>query len=242
MNESVSQQVWVVIPAAGIGKRMQTETPKQYLKINNKTIIEHTLECFSQNPAVNGIIVALSSEDEYWNHLRNNSSDKPLYTVDGGNERSDSVMSALEYLLVVENASEDSWVMVHDAARPCLSKKDIDALLALRDDDCVGGILATPVRDTMKRTSPDTLQISKTEDRENLWHALTPQMFRLGKLNEALKYCFEKNIEISDEASAIEITGESPLIVEGSGNNVKVTHPEDLDLVNYLLSRGVTAS
>ncbi|MEE9326068.1 MAG: 2-C-methyl-D-erythritol 4-phosphate cytidylyltransferase [Cocleimonas sp.] len=237
MSETGSKPVWVIIPAAGVGKRMKSDTPKQYLKINHKTIIEHTLKRFIKHPKVSGVIVALSSEDEYWNDLKIDHTDKPLYTVEGGEERSDTVMNALEYLLVVEKLPEDSWVMVHDAARPCVSDEDINALLVIRESDCVGGILATPVRDTMKRSQPDSLQIAKTEDRDNLWHALTPQMFRLGELNQALQHCLDKFISISDESSAMEAIGKTPLIVEGSGNNVKITHPEDLQLASWLLTK-----
>ncbi len=237
MSETDSKSVWVIIPAAGVGKRMKSNTPKQYLEINHKTIIEHTLARFNQHQNVAGIIVALSSEDEYWNDLKIGHGSKPIYTVEGGEERSDTVMNALEYLLVVEKLHEDSWVMVHDAARPCVSDEDINALLALRESDCIGGILATPVRDTMKRSHPDSLQISKTEERDNLWHALTPQMFRLGELNQALQHCLNKFISISDESSAMEAIGKSPLIVEASSNNIKITHPEDLQLANLLLTQ-----
>lgn len=238
MSKVGSESVWVIIPAAGVGKRMKSDKPKQYLEINHRTIIEHTLARFNQHPKVSGVIVALSSEDEYWNDLKIDHSDKPLYTVEGGEERSDTVMNALEYLLVVEKLAEDSWVMVHDAARPCVSDEDINALLAIRESDCVGGILATPVRDTMKRSQPDSLHISKTEDRDDLWHALTPQMFRLGELNQALQHCLDKFINISDESSAMEAIGKNPLMVEGSGTNFKITHPEDLQFASMLLRQG----
>ena len=241
-NTQGSQKVWVVIPAAGIGKRMQSDTPKQYLTINNKTILEHTLNCFTSHPDVAGIIVVLSSDDFYWKKIKLSAeaSKKPLYTVEGGKERSDSVMQGLDYLAMVERLDEKSWVMVHDAARPCLLKKDVDALLSIRSDSCVGGILASPVRDTMKRAVADEnvekTVISQTESRENLWHALTPQLFRLGELKEALETCFEKSIVITDEASALEAMGKPVELVEGSSNNIKVTQAADLELATLLLS------
>lgn len=237
-NAQSTQKVWVVIPAAGIGKRMQSDIPKQYLKINDKTILEHTLNCFTSHLDVAGIIVVLSGDDYYWKKIKLSAeaSKKPLYTVEGGKERSDSVMQGLDYLAMVEQLDEKSWVMVHDAARPCLLKKDIDALLSIRSDACIGGILASPVRDTMKRAVVGENKISQTESRENLWHALTPQLFRLGELKEALETCFDKSIVITDEASALEAMDKQVALVEGSSNNIKVTQAADLELATLLLS------
>lgn len=240
MTDVASQSVWVIIPAAGVGKRMQLDLPKQYLKINNKTIIEHTLDCFLIHPDVAGIVVALDSEDPYWKQLQIDSNGKPIYTVEGGKERSDSVMQALEYLSMVERIDENTWVMVHDAARPCLSQEDINALLEVRSSGSVGGILASPVKDTMKRSFAQKNQISHTESRNDLWHALTPQMFKIGPLKSALETCIEKNIEVTDEASAVEAIGEHPMLVEGSHNNIKITHPSDIGLATWLLSNNIT--
>lgn len=233
-----AQKVWVVIPAAGIGKRMQSAVPKQYLKINDKTILEHTLDCFTSHSEVAGIIVVLNTDDYYWKTIQQDklSNSKPVYTVEGGKERSDSVMQGLDYLLMVEQLSNDSWVMVHDAARPCLLKQDIDALLSIRGESCDGGILASPVRDTMKRAVSNNTTISKTESREDLWHALTPQLFKIGELKEALEYCLDKGKIVTDEASALEALGKSVELIEGSSNNIKVTQTSDLELATLLLS------
>ena len=233
--------VWVVIPAAGVGSRMELEQPKQYLKIGNKTIIEHTLDCFKNHPDVAGVIIALSSDDPYWKQLNIKSGDTPIYTVEGGQERSDSVEQALDYLSMVERVDDETWVMVHDAARPCVSKSDINALLEIRSDESVGGILATPVRDTMKRSFsaqdfPDQTTISQTESRDNLWHALTPQLFKLGPLKSALQFCKEKLIAVTDEASAFEAIGEHPKLVTGGHENIKVTFPSDIQYATFLLS------
>ena len=238
MTETKLPSIWVIIPAAGVGKRMQLELPKQYLKIHNKTIIEHTLDCFIHHSDIAGIIVALDSDDPYWKQLQLDSSSTPVYTVEGGKERSDSVMQALDYLSMVERLDADSWVMVHDAARPCLSQTDLNALLKIRRDEVVGGTLAAPVRDTIKRSFHGQHKISHTENRKDLWHALTPQMFKLGQLKSALEICQDKNIEVTDDASALESVGETPLLVEGSHNNIKLTHPSDIDLIESLLNRG----
>ena len=242
MTNQQQSSVWVVIPAAGLGQRMGSSLPKQYLKIQNKTLIEHTLDCFSDHPLVSGIVVVLSASDEYWHSLDLKAYPKPIHTVIGGNNRSDSVMAGLRFLSTDLNVTDDSWVMVHDAARPCLSLIDIDALLAIRSENCIGGLLASPVRDTMKRASvknnnTESTTVSHTESRENLWHALTPQLFRLAGLTEALQYCQENDVSITDECSAMEEMGNKPLIVEGSHNNIKVTYPSDIEMASFLLNK-----
>ncbi len=242
MTDSISNadKVWVVIPAAGIGKRMQSDIPKQYLKIEGKTVLEHTLNCFLFHPDVAGIIVVLNTDDYYWKKIKLNSAhNKPVYTVEGGHERSDSVMQGLDYLTMVERLAEDNWIMVHDAARPCLSQKDIDSLLSIRGTKSIGGILASPVRDTMKRAvahHDKTNLISSTESRVDLWHALTPQLFRLGELKQAIEYCIAKEITITDEASALEAQDKQVELVEGSMSNLKITQQADFEMATLLLT------
>jgi len=228
------KNIWVVIPAAGVGKRMESDTPKQYLKLNNKTVIEHTLSVFDKHDSISEIVVSISEGDEYWAALDFELS-KPLHIATGGKERCDSVLNGLKYL---ENkaAADDDWVLVHDAARPCLRHEDLTLLIdSLREHD-VGGILAIPVRDTMKR-SLDNNEIKETVERENLWHALTPQMFRFGLLMDSIEAALNKDIMITDEASAIELAGFHPLLVEGHADNLKITRPEDLALAAFFLSQ-----
>ena len=237
------QKVWVVVPAAGIGKRMQSDIPKQYLKINNMTVLEHTLNCFLFHPDVAGIIVVLNTDDYYWKNIKlSPNHGKPVYTVEGGKERSDSVLQGLDYLLLVEQLAEDSWIMVHDAARPCLIEKDIDSLLSIRAKNSAGGILASPVRDTMKRAVSNKNIVSNTESREDLWHALTPQLFRIGELKDAINTCQEKDISITDESSALEATGKQVELVEGSMNNIKITQQSDFEMATLLLTSLLTSS
>jgi 2-C-methyl-D-erythritol 4-phosphate cytidylyltransferase len=234
-NTSVAS-IWVVIPAAGVGKRMQADRPKQYLPLLNKTVIEQTLSCFSQHHAIAGIVIALHPDDPYWQELTINLP-TDYFVVDGGKERSDSVFNALQIMLNELQVDKNSWVMVHDAARPCLLKEDIDALISsCQNGDTVGAILAKKASDTMKRSASDQ-SIVLTENRENLWHALTPQMFRLNQLSGALQTALAHNVVITDEASALEYSGEFPLLVEASGSNIKITHPDDLALAEFLLSR-----
>ncbi|MCK5919098.1 MAG: 2-C-methyl-D-erythritol 4-phosphate cytidylyltransferase [Cocleimonas sp.] len=233
-NHTTPSSIWVVIPAAGIGKRMRADRPKQYLPLLNKTVIEHTLSCFSQHHAIAGIVISLHPNDPYWQEL-NIDLPVPHYIAKGGKERSDSVLNALQLMQNELQMDADTWVMVHDAARPCLLEADIDKLIfACLERDAIGGILAKKASDTMKR-STTTQSILLTEERENLWHALTPQMFRLKQLSDALQNALEQNVMITDEASALEHSGESPLLIEASGSNIKITHPDDLVLAEFLL-------
>lgn len=231
------EAIWVVIPAAGVGKRMQADRPKQYLPLLDKCVIEQTIACFSSHPKISGIIIALSPDDPYWKDLNINC-DKPLYTIDGGNERCDSVLNALIYLKSELALHDDSWVMVHDAARPCLSQEDLNKLITALENSAVGGILASPVRDTMKRSSDSNQHIiHHTENRDNLWHALTPQMFRFALLFDALQQALDNNISITDDASAIEYLGLPAELIEGDASNIKITKPSDLALAEFFLSR-----
>lgn len=228
-----NQNIWVIIPASGVGKRMRSTVPKQYLKLNDKTVIEHTLDVFDKHESISEVVIAISNEDEYWPSLNINFS-KPLHVTRGGKERCDSVLNGLKFL---ENKAEGKdWILVHDAARPCLRESDLDLLLDTLIEHDVGGILAVPVRDTMKRSTDNNL-IKETIERENLWHALTPQMFRYSMLKDALESSLNNDEVITDEASAIEFAGFKPLLVEGHSDNIKITRPEDLGLASFFLKQ-----
>jgi len=230
-------KVWVVIPAAGVGKRMQTDIPKQYLRLHGRTVIEHTLDCFMHHSDIAGIIVVLHPNDPYWSERSAEiiaTSPVPLYTVDGGKERADSVLNALSYLKNISSANDH--VLVHDAARPCLSRKDLDLLIQQGyKAEKQGAILAMPVRDTMKREEAG--HITHTVQRTGLWHALTPQMFQINVLYKALEAALHDKKEVTDEASAMEIMGLHPQLVEGDASNIKITHPTDLQLAAFFLQQ-----
>ena len=235
MSESAghpaSPRLWAVVPAAGVGSRMQADRPKQYLPLLGKTVIEHTLQRLLAHPRISGVVVAVSRDDDWWRDLHIES-DKPLLVAEGGAERSESVLSALRTLS--EQAAGDDWVLVHDAARPCLRNEDMDSLIAQCETHPVGGLLTVPVKDTLKRG--DTAHnVLETVDREQLWHAQTPQMFRLGELQAALLGALAANAVITDEASAMELAGHAPLLVQGHIGNIKITHPEDLALAELFL-------
>jgi len=220
-----------VIPAAGLGQRMGTEVPKQYLPLRGRVVLEHTVERFASHPRIAGVVVAIAPQDASWDHLPCARAAK-VRRAEGGAERCHSVLNALKRL--AETAAPGDWVLVHDAARPCLRKKDIDRMLDTLASHPVGGILAVPVRDTMKRGGAGN-EITATVDRKNLWHALTPQMFHLGMLTQAIEQALAKGVIVTDEAQAIELAGHQPVLVEGHADNIKITHPKDLKLADIYL-------
>ncbi|MBK0003440.1 2-C-methyl-D-erythritol 4-phosphate cytidylyltransferase [Erwinia sp. S38] len=222
--------VIAVVPAAGIGSRMLSECPKQYLSIGNKTILEHSLDALLAHPAVTKAIVALSPDDVYFSRLPV-ANDPRIIQVVGGNQRADSVLAGLK---AAENAQ---WALVHDAARPCLHLNDLTRLLELTQRSEVGGILAAPVRDTMKRATGGAETIAHTVEREALWHALTPQLFPLALLRNCLERALREGASITDEASALEYCGYHPELVSGRSDNLKVTRPEDLALAEFYLTQ-----
>lgn len=217
---------WAVIPAAGVGARMAADRPKQYLQLGGRTILEHSLGCFLDHPRLKGLVVSLAIDDPYWPTLAC-ATDPRIQRADGGSERSGSVLNALLQLNAL-GASDDDWVLVHDAARPNLSRDDLDKLLAELADDPVGGLLAVPARDTLKRVDKHG-RVVDTVDRSLIWQAYTPQMFRLGALHRALADSLVADTVITDEASAMEWSGQAPRLIEGRSDNIKVTRPEDLE-------------
>lgn len=229
MNKDVC--FWVVVPSAGTGKRMQAGKPKQYITLGGKPLIEYTLSTFCNHEKITGIVVAISAGDEYWQKLDIASHPK-IRTTTGGTERCHSVMNSLKFL--AETAAADDWVLVHDAARPCISREDIDHLIRTLEGDPVGGLLALPVRDTMKRADSKNL-VKETVNREGLWHALTPQMFHLADLSKAIQQAMDQNCIVTDESQAMELAGFKPRLVQGEARNIKVTHMDDLALAELYL-------
>jgi 2-C-methyl-D-erythritol 4-phosphate cytidylyltransferase len=211
---------------------MAADRPKQYLLLGDCTVLKHTLQRLMASQLYAGIVVALSPKDEYWSSLCLSDTEQ-VHRVVGGLERADSVLSGLGFITLL--GSDDDWVMVHDAARPCVTETDLRRLVEKVGNDPVGGILALPVHDTLKDVESDRIQ--STVDRSRVWRALTPQMFRLGLLRDALRDASRNNRLVTDEASAIELKGLRPLIVEGRPDNIKITRPEDLPLATYYLEQ-----
>lgn len=246
-------KIWAVIPAAGVGSRMESDTPKQYMQLFGQYLIEITIKKILQLTCVDGIVVVLSAEDAYWQTSYFTSNAK-VHRVEGGSERSDSVLNGLEYCRSIMSDQDyvHSWALVHDAARPCVTEQKMNELIArglsfaetfsettqntdnlhLKKDNNLaaatcGTILASPVADTVKRVSSNE-QIERTEDRSQLWLAHTPQFFPTETLSQALHKCRRDNIAVTDEASAIEAVGGRVAVVKDRRDNIKITVPEDL--------------
>jgi len=226
---------WAVVPAAGIGARMQSKTygnrPKQYLPLADKTIIEHSISKLLQIECLEKVAVSLHADDTQWAHLPLASHSR-LMTAEGGRERCDSVLNGLQALSPW--ALESDWVLVHDAARPCVTAEAIQTLITSVGGHEVGGILGVPVSDTLKRAEGEV--IFTTVDRRSLWQAHTPQMFRYGLLKESLERALANNFAVTDEASALEFSGYQALLVEDRRDNIKVTRPEDLAMAEAILA------
>lgn len=225
----MNRKLIAVIPAAGIGKRVGATIPKQYLPLLGKTIIEHSLSPFLGHPEITRVVVSLAKNDRWFAHLAVAQHPK-IETVIGGAERVDSVLAALNVI------DAHDYVLVHDAARPCIRSTDINKLIKQVRSSQQGAILATRVRDTMKR-SDHLNEIITTVERDNLWHALTPQMFINKQLVSAINGATSPE-KITDEASALEMCGLPVTIIEGRSDNLKVTREEDLKLAAFYLSQG----
>lgn len=221
---------FAIVPAAGIGNRMQIDLPKQYISINGKKILEYTLTTLLDYPKFKKCVVIINKKDTHWSDLQFSS--PHLLTVLGGEERCHSVFNGL--LALKPFAKKNDWVLVHDAARPLLHQSDIDKLIMHLDNHPVGGLLGHPIKNTIKHLDNQRFE---TLDREKLWEAVTPQMFRYHWLLNALDSAIRKNQFTTDEANAIELFGQQPKMVEGRTDNIKVTDKEDLNLFVYYLSR-----
>lgn len=238
---------WAVVPAAGLGRRMGAEKPKQYLQLLNKTVIEHSLAPFCDHPLIAGIVVAIAEDDPHWQALAVSRHPK-ISRAKGGEERRHSVLNGLNCLAA--RAAEDDWVLVHDAARPCVKSADLDLLIAAVKDHAVGGLLAAPLSDTVKRAEQGGVpaegpapagayEVQTTVNRDGLWRALTPQMFRLAPLRESLAAVVAQRGVATDEAQAMESQGRKPRLVPAGAHNIKIARPEDLALAEFYLRQAL---
>ena len=221
---------WAVVPAAGVGTRMQSDIPKQYLSLCGYPVIEHTICRLLSHPRIKAVTVVVGTVDEWWPSVPSGSRTS---RVDGGVERCHSVLNGLKALLG-SDAGPNDRVLVHDAVRPCLRAADIDRLVEVVADYEGGGVLGLPVRDTMKRIDEDN-RVDKTVSREQLWHALTPQMFPLAILHDALERALGGQSLVTDEAQAMELAGYRPIMVEGYPDNIKITRKNDMGLAALYL-------
>jgi len=228
-------KVWIVVPAAGVGSRFGGDMPKQYQQLLGKPVIEYTLERLLQlkDSQIQDIeiVVAVSVKDTLWQPLAVFKNPQ-IQTILGGDERADSVRLALEHLK--GKAEPDDWVLVHDVARPCVRVQDIQNLMTTLASHKVGGVLAIPLSDTVKRVVRQS-DIDSTEDRSQLWAAQTPQMFRYGLLLESLQSVVQQQYQPTDESAAIEQLGYTPSVVEGSRDNIKITRLEDMAIAEAIM-------
>lgn len=230
----MAAKIWAVVPAGGVGTRMNSEIPKQYMQLAKRPVIAHTLDRLSRMPSVDSLIVGVAKQDQHW-YSQGYRSDKLMAVVDAGKERVDTVENCLKY--IAAQGGGNDWALVHDAARPCVRVSEIQQLIdtVLRFDQ--GGILAVPLSDTIKRGVPDCrdARILETVPRENLWRAMTPQLFRVAGLLSAIELARAKGRLLTDEASAIEAAGGQPLLVACSPDNIKITLPQDIALAQLIL-------
>ena len=225
---------WAVVPAAGRGERFGGRLPKQYAPLGGRSVLSWTLAALLGEPSIHGVMVALAAGDRRFARLAE-TRDPRVRTCLGGARRELSVANALDALS--GDARDEDWVLVHDAARPCLRREDLRGLIAAVAGDPVGGLLALPVSDTLKFAGRDG-RSERTVPREGLWRALTPQMFRYGVLRRALALSIERQRDVTDEASAVEALGLRPRLVPGRAGNIKVTLPEDLALAAAIIAQG----
>lgn len=210
---------------------MGMSTPKQYLPLLGKTVIEHTLDRLSSHPRIAGVVVVIAPGDVHWQSL---SPKQTPMIAEGGAERYHSVLNGLHKLATI--AQPHDWVLVHDAARPCIRHADIDTLIDSVAGHAVGGLLGVPVSDTVKRAD-NAGNVMDTVNRHGLWRAMTPQMFRLEVLMHALHYAVTQHLPVTDEAAAMELCGFAPRMIEGHADNIKITLPQDLMLAELYIKQ-----
>lgn len=214
---------------------MGSERPKQYLEINGRTLLQHTLERLGGMACFERIVLVLSPQDTWWPTIAQQlpmEIQQRLLVTTGGSQRADSVVNGLQALQ--DSAQPQDWILVHDVVRPCIHRSDVERLIDAVQNEIAGGLLATPVRDTLKRSS--ALQVVEhTVDRNNLWCAATPQMFRYELLQQALRKVAASGQVVTDEAEAMEASGHQVKLVQGRADNLKVTYAQDLQLAALIL-------
>lgn len=228
----MATNMWCVVPAAGRGARMGSAVPKQYLPLAGRPVIAQTLDRLTAHPQIAGVMVALAADDGHWKQLTEDFS-KPVLTTHGGADRAASVLAGLQAL--PDEVADTDFVLIHDAARPCVRATDISRLIELAVP-AGGGLLGAPLRDTLKCSDAGS-RCTATESREDRWRAFTPQMFCRSELARALIDARTADVAVTDEAMAMERVGAKPLLVEGAEDNIKITTAGDLALAEFLLGK-----
>jgi 2-C-methyl-D-erythritol 4-phosphate cytidylyltransferase/2-C-methyl-D-erythritol 2,4-cyclodiphosphate synthase len=230
MSAAGARRLWAIVPAAGRGERFGAVAPKQYAALRGATLIEWSLRALLDEPRVHAVLVVVASDDTRWPEIAARLRNPKLRSAVGGASRQETVLNGLRAL--AGEAGDDDWAMVHDAARPCLDRTDLAALIDALPAATGGAVLAAPVVDTVKRQQGDAVS---TVDRQGLWRALTPQVFGVAALRQALQAALDAQVTVTDEAQAVERAGGHCTLVGGSPFNIKVTRPEDLQLAAQIL-------
>lgn len=233
-SETMRQKIWAIVPAGGIGSRMNSAIPKQYLPLNGCTVIEQTLARLCACDSVNQLLIGIAKNDTYWQQSGFENK-KLTAVVEAGAERVNTVENCLRY--IEQQGGAEDWALVHDAARPCVRVAEMDALIEAVVGHAEGGILAVALSDTIKRgEQTDTAnKILQTVPRDDLWRAMTPQLFKVGDLLSAIQTARARNVLITDEASAMETAGVQPLLIPCSPDNIKITLPQDIQFAQMIL-------
>lgn len=232
---SKSSKTWAIVPAAGIGLRMNREVPKQYELIGARTVLQHTLARLCENSNIHGVVVGLSEQDELW-------TENPFLhekfsgTFLGGMSREDTVLNGLEFLQNTLKSDADDWALVHDAARPCIIQADIDRVIEAARLSSTGAVLGSQIMDTMKQCA-DNHSIERTVDRHSYWRAFTPQMFKIKDLASAIQQAKSNGTPVTDESMAMELAGFKPMMVQGHPSNIKITVEDDLEMATHFLEK-----
>ena len=240
--------LWAVIPAGGKGLRFGSQVPKQYMPVAGRPVLDHVLAAFLRPKVFKAVVVPVPPDDRRFDELAL-SNDGCVYPIHGGAERADSVQAGLDWIQA-QGADANDWVFVHDAARPLITQYELHGLVdAIESSNCPGVVLGIPAADTLKRVDqispcPEESDscIADTVDRTGLWHAMTPQVFRLGQLSDALQAAKQSGLVVTDESQAMEANGRLPWLIRGRRSNIKLTYPEDLELIEALLSAREGAS
>ena len=222
--------IWAIVPASGLGRRMQSELPKQYVSVQGNYVIECCIDRLHSHPGIESAVVVLQNDESNWEEL-GYPLEKPVLKTTSAVERNHSVYNGL--LVLQDRYASEVLALVHDAIRPLVTHLDLDNVIKAARAHEAGAILAAPVSDTLKLQG-GTMEITKTVSRDQLWRAFTPQIFPLPMLLRSLKVVIDDNLEISDDASAIELQGFSPRLVSGDPSNIKITNPSDLNLAELI--------
>ncbi len=228
------RKYWAIIPAAGVGRRMGGSVPKQYCKIGGFPMVHYSLLSMCENSAISGVAIGVAENDSEWQKMTFEH-DRFMGSFSGGNERSDTVANGLEYLISQPQTGNKDWVFVHDAARPCVTQDEINAMIEAAENSADGVVLGVKVEDTLKKVNPMN-EVIESPNRDQYWRAFTPQLFPVAALQRSLLKAREEDFVVTDECMAMEYSGYKPRMLQGNPGNIKITWPSDIELATRTLT------